>query len=212
VTKDGAAASQAKAAIQAKAASQAGAEDQAEAAESLGARQNDFAKQSAKKARGFLTEFKAFALRGNVVDMAVGVVIGAAFSAIVNGLVSNIIMPLAGLLTGGMDFSKLAVTLSEGSSLAYGAFIQAIVNFVIIAFAIFIVVKLLNKTIRKPNDEGKDKDEAPAPLTEAEILLQIRDLLKERKDLEAQGVPHPDCGDAAAGPQKVSSAQNEAER
>jgi large conductance mechanosensitive channel len=155
---------------------------QAETAGGIGVGQNDFAKQGAKRARGFLAEFKAFALRGNVVDMAVGVVIGAAFSAIVNGLVSNIIMPLAGLLTGGMDFSKLAVTLSEGSSLTYGAFIQTIVNFVIIAFAIFIVVKLLNKTIRKPKEEDKVKDEAPAPLTEAEILLQIRDLLKEQKD------------------------------
>jgi large conductance mechanosensitive channel len=148
--------------------------------EGVGTKQMDIAKQGAKRARGFLAEFKAFALRGNVVDMAVGVVIGTAFSAIVNGLVSHIIMPLAGLLTGGMDFSKLAVTLSESSSLAYGAFIQTIVNFIIIAFAIFLVVKLLNKTIRKPKTEDEDKA-APAQPTEAEILLQILDLMKEQQ-------------------------------
>ena len=100
----------------------------------------------------FFKEFKAFAMRGNVIDMAVGVVIGAAFSAIVNALVTNIITPLIGILTGGVDISALSVTVGS-AKLEYGIFLNAILQFIIIAFCLFLVVKAINK-MKKP---------APAP-------------------------------------------------
>ena len=100
----------------------------------------------------FLKEFKAFAMRGNVIDMAVGVVIGGAFSSIVNALVTNIITPLIGILTGGIDISALSVMVGS-AKLEYGIFLNAILQFIIIAFALFLVVKAINK-LRKP---------APAP-------------------------------------------------
>ena len=128
-------------------------------------------------------EFKDFAMRGNVVDMAVGIVIGAAFGKIVSSFVQDIIMPPLGLLIGGVDFTKMAVTLKQASGTAaavtlnYGKFIQTLFDFVIIAFAIFLVIKAINSLKRK-------QEEAPAPPPEPpkqEVLLeQIRDLLKNR--------------------------------
>ena len=122
-------------------------------------------------------EFKKFALKGNVVDMAVGVVVGSAFSGIVNSLVSDIIMPFFGFITAGIDFKSLSLQLSETSAITYGNFIQAIINFIIISFSIFMVVKVLNNF--------KKKEEAPAPApkgpTTEELLSEIRDLLKESK-------------------------------
>lgn len=135
-----------------------------------------------------LQEFKAFAMRGNVVDLAVGVVIGGAFGAIVTSLVGDLIMPLVGMATGGVDLSKAAVVLKEGVVasadgsikavpavlLGYGKFIQTILNFIIVAFAIFMLVKGINAT--------KKKEEAapPAGPTPQEALLaEIRDLLKK---------------------------------
>lgn len=111
----------------------------------------------------FIQEFKQFAMRGNVVDMAIGVVIGTAFGKVVSSLVSDVIMPPIGKLTGGVDFSDLAVTLKEASEgapaimLNYGAFLNTIINFVIIAASIFAVIKLMNKL--------KKKEEAPADPT-----------------------------------------------
>lgn len=131
-------------------------------------------------------KFKEFAFRGNVMDMAVGVVIGTAFSNITKSLVSDIIMPLIGLLTGGIDFTKLSVPFGEGedaAALTYGNFIQNVVDFFIIASSIFLMVTLIGKIrekfealINKKHEEEKAAAD-PSP-TEAELLAEIRDLLK----------------------------------
>ncbi|MDO5610748.1 MAG: large-conductance mechanosensitive channel protein MscL [Pseudomonadota bacterium] len=133
---------------------------------------------------GMMTEFKEFAMRGNVIDLAVGVVIGAAFGKIVTALVDNVIMPPIGLLIGGVDFSELAITLKDATTnaagevvpavtLGYGLFINAIIQFTIVAFAIFMVVKLINKLHKK-------EEPAPAEPSEDVLLLrEIRDSLKK---------------------------------
>lgn len=128
-------------------------------------------------------EFKKFAMRGNVVDMAVGIIIGAAFGKIVSSFVSDVIMPPLGLLLGGVDFKDLVIVLQEAVGetpavvIAYGQFIQTVVDFVIIAFAIFMAIKVMNRL--------KAKEEAapaapPAPTKEEILLTEIRDLLKEK--------------------------------
>lgn len=123
--------------------------------------------------KGFAQEFKAFAVKGNVIDLAIGVVIGGAFGTIVSSLVGDIIMPLVGILTGGVDFSGLAYTVGE-SKIAYGKFIQASFVFSIIAFALFLVVKAMSKLKRA--EEAK-----PTPTPEDIVLLrEIRDSLKTR--------------------------------
>lgn len=133
-----------------------------------------------------ISEFKEFAMRGNVVDLAVGVVIGASFGKIVTALVDNVIMPPIGLLIGGVDFSDLSITLKEASvdaageaipavELAYGQFINAVIQFIIVAFAIFMVVKAINR-MKKPEPEA-----APAGPSEDVLLLrEIRDELKRK--------------------------------
>lgn len=136
-----------------------------------------------------LKEFRDFAMRGNVVDLAVGIVIGAAFSAIVNSLVTDVIMPIIGLATGGLDFSNYFVALSskvtatnladarkQGAVLAYGNFIQLTVNFLIIAFSLFIVIRIINNLRR--HEEAKPA-EPPKPSAEVVLLTEIRDLLKK---------------------------------
>jgi len=131
-----------------------------------------------------INEFKAFAVRGNVVDMAVGIVIGAAFGKIVSSFVDGVIMPPLGLLIGGMDFSDLAIVLKDAVGeapavvLRYGAFIQTVVDFVIIAFAIFMAIKAINHLKRK---EAESPSAPPAPSKEELLLTEIRDLLKEQK-------------------------------
>jgi len=123
-----------------------------------------------------LSEFKKFILRGNVIDLAVAVVIGAAFGAIVTSLTQDIIMPLVGILLGGLDFSALSATVGS-AVLAYGKFIQAIVNFLIIGFALFLIVKAINKAT-----ESKKQAEAaapPAPPADVVLLTEIRDLLQK---------------------------------
>ena len=149
-------------------------------------------------------EFKKFIMRGNVVDMAVGVVIGGAFGKIVTSLVNDIIMPVIGKLTAGMDFTSLKVVLSEAvldeagnvvtaeAAIKYGTFIQTIVDFLIVALSIFLVIKLMNKATEMANkkkleEEAKAKAEAeaaaaaaPKEPTEAELLAEIRDLLKNK--------------------------------
>ena len=130
---------------------------------------------------GFVKEFKEFAMKGNVMDMAVGVIIGGAFGKIVSSLVDDLLMPIVGKLTGGVDFTSLAVTLGEGDNaakIAYGNFIQNVVDFLIVAFCIFLMLKGINKLNRK-------KEEAPAPEepkgpTQEELLAEIRDLLKKK--------------------------------
>ena len=122
-------------------------------------------------------EFKEFAMKGNVLDLAVAVIIGGAFGKIVTSLVNDIIMPLVGLLMGGLDFSGLQ--LQAGSeAVKHGAFIQSVVDFLIIAFSIFLVVKAAN---RRKQKEGAAPEEAPLPSDEVILLSEIRDLLKSRQ-------------------------------
>lgn len=131
-----------------------------------------------------INEFKAFAVRGNVVDMAVGIVIGAAFGKIVSSFVDGVIMPPLGLLIGGVDFSDLAIVLKDAVGdapavlLRYGSFIQTVVDFLIIAFAIFMVIKAINHLKRK---EAEAPSAPPAPSKEELLLTEIRDLLREQK-------------------------------
>ena len=127
-------------------------------------------------ANRFIGEFKEFALRGNVMDMAVGIVIGAAFTGIINSLVGDIIMPIIGLLTGNYNFAHLAIKLGEDNSLTYGAFIQAVISFVLIAFVLFLVIKFFNRLKREKKEE---EAEPPGP-TELDVLTEIRDLLKKK--------------------------------
>lgn len=122
-----------------------------------------------------LKEFKSFAMRGNVIDLAVGVVIGAAFGAIVKSIVADILMPIVGVVTGGLDFSGLVYTVGE-ANIAYGSFLQATFIFIITAFALFLIVKGINN-MKKKEDE---KPAAPAPPPADVVLLaEIRDLLKK---------------------------------
>jgi large conductance mechanosensitive channel len=140
---------------------------------------------------GFITEFKEFAMRGNVVDMAVGIVIGVAFGAIVTSLVNDVIMPPIGLILGNVDFSDLFLNLSgqeyasaaeakaAGAPAIYiGLFINAVINFIIVAFAIFLVIKGMNRLQRRA--EETPKEEPPATPREHVLLEEIRDLLKQR--------------------------------
>ena len=129
-----------------------------------------------------MSEFKEFAMRGNVVDMAVGIVIGAAFGKIVSSFVGDVLMPPIGLMLGGVDFSDLAVTLRDAVGaapavvLSYGKFIQTIIDFTIIAFAIFLVIKAMNSMKKK--EEAAPAPAAPPP--QEVLLTEIRDLLKNR--------------------------------
>ncbi|ARJ24255.1 large-conductance mechanosensitive channel protein MscL [Bacillus mycoides] len=123
-------------------------------------------------------EFKKFAFKGNVIDLAVGVVIGAAFGKIVSSLVKDIITPLLGMVLGGVNFTDLKLTFGK-SSIMYGNFIQTIFDFLIIAAAIFMFVKVFNKLTSKREEEEK-KEEIPEPTKEEEILGEIRDLLKQQ--------------------------------
>ena len=127
-----------------------------------------------------LEEFKKFAMRGNVVDMAVGIVIGAAFGKIVSSFVNDVLMPPIGMLMGGVDFSNLAIALGEGeeaASINYGVFINTVLDFLIVAFAIFMVVKAMNKMKKK---EEEKPAEPPKPSEEVMLLTEIRDSLKSR--------------------------------
>ena len=141
---------------------------------------------------GFLKEFKTFALKGNVMDMAVGVIIGGAFGKIVTSLVNDIIMPPIGLLVGGMDFTNLNLTIKQAEiidgvekaaavTLNYGAFIQQVVDFTILAFCIFVMVKVMNRLTKKEEAKPAPAPAPPAPSKEEVLLTEIRDLLKERK-------------------------------
>ena len=136
-----------------------------------------------------LKEFRDFAMKGNVVDLAVAVIIGAAFGAIVTSLVGDIIMPIIGVATNGLDFSNYFIPLTskvtatnladarkQGAVLAYGNFLQLVVNFAIVAFSLFIVIKVMNKM--KRHEEAKPA-EPPKPSAEVVLLTEIRDLLKK---------------------------------
>ena len=122
--------------------------------------------------KGFMAEFKEFVNKGNVMDMAVGMIIAAAFGKIITALVDNILMPLIGMILGGVSFSELSVTVGS-ATLNYGLFIQAIVDFIIIAFVIFVMVKNINK-LKK--EEPEEEPETPADIA---LLTEIRDLMKK---------------------------------
>ncbi len=125
----------------------------------------------------FISEFKEFISRGNVLDMAVGVVIGGAFTAIVTSLVNDIITPLIGVIIGGMDFSGLSIKVGE-ATIGYGSFIQAVINFLLISFVIFCVIRSFNKLAKKKSEEPETP---PAPPEDVVLLREIRDLLSEQK-------------------------------
>ena len=139
---------------------------------------------------GFIKEFKEFAVKGNVMDMAVGVIIGGAFGKIVTSLVNDVLMPVISTLTGGIDFTNLFVTLGDGdfktlaaaqeagaAVLAYGQFIQNVIDFIIIAFCIFLMIKGMNKLNRKKEEPAPEEPKGP---TQEELLAEIRDLLKKQ--------------------------------
>lgn len=129
----------------------------------------------------FIEDFKAFALKGNVVDMAVGVIIGGAFGKIVSSLVNDIIMPLIGILIGGYNFSELSWKIGE-ATVKYGSFLQSVVDFLIIALSIFAVLKLMMKLISLRKHEEEEKaDEEERKSDELLLLEEIRDILKESK-------------------------------
>ncbi|MBP3895206.1 MAG: large conductance mechanosensitive channel protein MscL [Mogibacterium sp.] len=126
--------------------------------------------------KGFMTEFKEFISKGNVMDMAVGIIIGGAFTAIVTALVEQILMPIIGAICGGMSLEDMSVKVGN-AAIAYGAFIQAIINFLLVAFVLFCIIKALNKAkaaVEKPAEE--EAEETPADIA---LLEEIRDLLKK---------------------------------
>ena len=127
---------------------------------------------------GMLQEFKEFAIRGNVIDLAVGVIIGGAFGGIVNSLVGDILMPLLGVISGGVNFNDRSIEIGD-AIIAYGKFIQAIISFLIIAFALFMVIKGMNSLKKKEDAAPAPVD--PEPSKEEKLLAEIRDLLKERR-------------------------------
>jgi len=133
-----------------------------------------------------MSEFKDFAMRGNVVDMAVGIIIGAAFGKIVSSFVNDVLMPPLGVMLGGVDFSNLSMTIQEAAgdaaaiTLNYGTFIQTIVDFVIIAFAIFMAIKAMNSMKKKEEEAAAAPEEPPKPSNEQVLLTEIRDALRSR--------------------------------
>ena len=139
-----------------------------------------------EKATGLIQEFKAFISRGNVIDMAVGVIIGSAFTAIVNSLVKDVVMTAISVLTGGVDFTDWKYVITEGTeevaecAILYGQFIQNIINFLLIAVVVFAMVKLINSLKRKKEEEKPATPPAPpAPPEDVVLLREIRDLLKK---------------------------------
>lgn len=126
--------------------------------------------------KGLLKEFETFAIRGNAIDLAVGVLIGAAFTQITTSLSSNIFTPIIGLFAGGFDFSHLSVTLGGNAVLNYGAFIQAILNFLITATVLFLFLKTLNRLFKRKKQEEKKEERAESE--EVKVLKEIRELLK----------------------------------
>ncbi|GJM19510.1 MAG: large-conductance mechanosensitive channel [Phycisphaeraceae bacterium] len=144
---------------------------------------------------GFISEFKEFAMRGNVIDMAVGIVIGGAFGKIVSSLVGDIIMPLVGLVTGGTNFTDMFIWLGEGDApaslalakesgapyIGYGALISVIIDFIIIALAIFVVIKMMNSAQKKfEKQKVEEPAKAPEPSAEEKLLMEIRDAIKAK--------------------------------
>ncbi|MEG0693270.1 MAG: large-conductance mechanosensitive channel protein MscL, partial [Oscillospiraceae bacterium] len=143
-------------------------------------------KMELKKARGFVSEFKVFISRGNVVDMAVGIIIGTAFTGIVNSLVKDVIMPFVGIIIGGVNFNTLKFVITPAtadtveSAIYYGTFFQKVVDFLIISFVVFLMIKLMNSFRRKQDKTPPPVEEKVAQVSEdVKLLTEIRDLLKQ---------------------------------
>jgi len=126
-------------------------------------------------------EFKKFIARGNVIDLAVGVIIGGAFGKIVTSLVNDVLMPAIGVVIGGLDFTSLSITIKD-SKIMYGSFIQNVVDFLIVSFCIFVLVKIVNKLTHKKEEEAKVEE--PKKSGEVLLLEEIRDLLKEKNEIK----------------------------
>ncbi|MGB4637915.1 MAG: large-conductance mechanosensitive channel protein MscL [Limnochordia bacterium] len=135
---------------------------------------------------GLWQEFKKFALRGNVVDMAVGVIVGGAFGKIVTSLVNDVVMPILGLLVGRVDLTSLKLVLRQANdttaelALTYGVFLQNVLDFLIISFSIFMAIRMINKVRRKEEEAPPAPEAPPEPSTEEKLLTEIRDLLKQQ--------------------------------
>lgn len=140
------------------------------------------AEENIKKVKNEASKFKKFIYRGNVVDMAVGVIVGGAFSTIVSSLVQDIITPLIGVVIGGLDFSNLTLQIGQ-AKIQYGSFIQSVIDFLIISICIFTVIQLFEKILHK--DKKEEKQAPPKKTDEVMLLEEIRDLLKEKKNDEA---------------------------
>lgn len=125
-----------------------------------------------------IQEFKKFAMKGNLIDMAVGIIIGAAVSDMVGSLVESVLMPVVGIFMGGVDFKGLAITVGD-ANIQYGAFVQALIDFLIIAFVIFMIVKMINRMKEQFADETVAKEEKAATPADVALLAEIRDLLKD---------------------------------
>lgn len=134
-----------------------------------------------EKTGGFFAEFRKFIARGNVMDMAVGVIIGGAFKSIADSLTADILMPLLGILTNQITFSNLTVNVG-GAVIGYGKFLEAVLNFLIMAFAVFCIVKAINSFHRRLERQETAQAAAPAPSQEERLLTEIRDLLKAQKE------------------------------
>lgn len=130
----------------------------------------------------FFNEFKTFIARGNVIDMAVGIIVGSAFTKIVNSLVADVITPAIGIITGKVDVANLSYKINEKLVIKYGSFIQALIDFIIIAFVVFVMIKAINgvKTRFEKKEEAAEVKEEPKPSNEEVLLTEIRDLLKNK--------------------------------
>ncbi len=137
----------------------------------------DIKKNTAEKGKKLIEEFKTFIARGNVIDLAVGVIIGSAFGKIVTSLVDDILMPIIGAIIGGVNFTSLSIKFRD-ARITYGNFIQNVIDFLIIAFCIFIFVKAINKFMKK--NEKEEKEEAPKKDDQVLLLEEIRDILKKK--------------------------------
>ena len=142
--------------------------------------EKDLLKNGTQKVGGFLAEFREFIQNGNVMDMAVGVIIGAAFKGIIDSLVEDILMPVVGIFAGADSFSSLSLTVG-GAVITYGNFISTVVNFLILSFVLFLVVKTINKmkSLQKKNEKEAEEEKPAEPTREEVLLTEIRDLLKK---------------------------------
>lgn len=143
-------------------------------------KEKEIVKKEKQALKNEMSEFKKFISRGNVVDMAVGVIVGAAFGKIVTSLVNDILMPIIGIFMGGLDFSSLNIKIKD-ATINYGTFIQAIIDFLIISFCIFTMIRVFEKFKHKEEKQETKKEETPKKSEEVLLLEQIRDLLKKKK-------------------------------